>query len=69
MIRTENSENFKDKINVVTSVMAAVYGGDPSRRTSQAICICPIREIAQQVPLSSHLVTEYSSDCYFSPVI
>ncbi|XBJ28051.1 hypothetical protein VPH35_005213 [Triticum aestivum] len=36
MIRTENSENFKDKINEVTGVMAAVYGGDPSRRTPQA---------------------------------
>ena len=42
---------------------------DPSRRTPQAICICPTRELAQQVPLSSNLVTEYSADCYFSPVI
>ena len=64
MIRTENSENFKDKINVVTSVMAAVYGGDPSRRTPQAICICPTREIAQQVLMQADMfLTKLTSMC------
>ncbi|XBJ24718.1 hypothetical protein VPH35_002532 [Triticum aestivum] len=61
MIRTENSENFKDKINEVTGVMAAVYGGDPSRRTPQAICICPTREIVlMQVDM---FLTKLTSIC------
>ncbi|XP_048566987.1 signal recognition particle 14 kDa protein-like [Triticum urartu] len=64
MIRTENSENFKDKINEVTGVMAVVYGGDPSRRTPQAIYICPTREIAQQVLMQADMfLTKLTSMC------